>query len=411
MASTSLLLISNGHGEDAVGARLARALHQQRPDLHLQAFPTVGSGRGYQGAPVELTGPLRALPSDGMTFRSVEALLGDLRAGILSVTVAQLRSLRALSPALVISVGDVWAEAMALLPRTRNRYAVQTLVSERLNDGRLLLGPSVFRQRFTRIERTLLVRSFRRVFVRDPDSDAALRRGGVDIVRYLGNPMRDELDVDEPGRPPLELRRPVVALLPGTRRHAQEALERMLDASSRLAPHTLLLPWAREEEPRLPPRWSRDDTRDGVVRYRDAERGGVALLRTDFADALAHADVAVGAAGTAQEQAASIGVPVVAFPCGPEYTPAFLASQQRLLGASLMVVEGTPQSLATAVNALLSDPDDRRRRGDIGRERMGPAGASHAIAAEVIADAVSRGVLASRRAEETLASASGGSSS
>ena len=40
MAGT-ILLLSNGHGEDEVAARLARALADLRPDLTLLAFPPV----------------------------------------------------------------------------------------------------------------------------------------------------------------------------------------------------------------------------------------------------------------------------------------------------------------------------------------------------------------------------------
>lgn len=384
----TLLLLSNGHGEDVVGARLARALVELRPDLELRALPTVGDGGAYAGGPARRIGPLRVLPAGGMTVRSAGALARDLRAGLLSATVAQARDLRAARTDLLVAVGDVWIEALGLLPRARRRYAVQTLVSARMDDGRLALGLRAFRERFTPVERALLRAGYARCYPRDEASAAALRRRGVPHARFLGNPMMDGLDAAPlEGRPGRRL-----LLLPGTRAHAGPALERMLAALERLPDVDAVVAWAGAGAPTPPPGWRAERDSEGGERWHLDGRS-VRWVRGRFAEALAWAEAVVGTSGTAQEQAAGRGLPVVAFPCGAAYPRAFLAVQRRLLGEALIVTDPAAASVADAVRRLLDDGGEIRRRAAAGRAAMGPPGGAVAIARDLLRDAVAAGSL------------------
>ncbi|MDZ7707192.1 MAG: lipid-A-disaccharide synthase-related protein [Trueperaceae bacterium] len=378
-----LLLLSNGHGEDIVAARLARELHEIRPDVDLRAFPTVGPGRAYRGGPARRVGPLRSLPSEGLTFERHDVLGADLRAGLVAMTLAQARDLRAIRTEVVVAVGDVWIEALGTLPRARRRYAVQTLLSVRMAGERRRWGIGAFRERFTLVERLLLRASYRRVYLRDDASADALRGRGVRQARSVGNPMMDGLDVA-----PLPLRRgdhPCVVLLPGSRRYANDALTVMLDALTRLRSVVAVLPWAGDATPTAPAGWSTSDgPLGGPVWHRD---GAVVHVAGRFEEALAWAELAIGTSGTAHEQAAGRGVPVIAFPCGPSYRPSFLARQRRLLGDAVEIVAADGGVVADAVRSLAAQPDELRRRAQVGRDRMGPAGGARRIAAEVLADA------------------------
>jgi uncharacterized protein (TIGR03492 family) len=90
-------------------------------------------------------------------------------------------------------------------------------------------------------------------------------------------------------------------------------------------------------------------------------------------------------AGAAHEQAAGLGRPIVAFPgAGPQFTAAFLAEQQRLLGDALVATR-SPEEAASAVLRLLGDPADRERRGRVGRARQGGPGGAAAIARDLLA--------------------------
>ena len=57
-----ILLISNGHGEDLLAGVLAQALHRQRPDLELWAFPVVGEGHALRRFPVKIVGVQKRCP-------------------------------------------------------------------------------------------------------------------------------------------------------------------------------------------------------------------------------------------------------------------------------------------------------------------------------------------------------------
>jgi uncharacterized protein (TIGR03492 family) len=401
----TLLLISNGHGEDAVGARLARALDAARPELRLRALPTVGDGVAYRGGPARRLGPLRRLPSGGMTTRSGAALAADLRAGLAGTTLAQARDLRALRPDLVVAVGDAWCALLGLLPRAGRRYAVQTMVPGAAASGAAGLGPRAFRERFTPLEVAVLRAGYRRAYLRDAAAAAALRSVGVAGARWAGNPMMDELD-----EPPLTVAGtgPRLVLLPGTRGHAAEALRRMALALERLPAATAVAPWAGGPAPAAPPGWTEEAGPLGGPAWRRGSRR-VLLARGRFAAALAWAELAIGTSGTAHEQAAGRGLPVVAFPLGEGQDDDFLAGQRRQLGEALVVTPPTARGIAGAVATLWADPTQRRRRGRAGCDRMGGPGAARAIAADLLAEASAAGALPADApgAPSGVASASG----
>ncbi|HYM90122.1 MAG TPA: hypothetical protein VEW91_00640, partial [bacterium] len=110
----------------------------------------------------------------------------------------------------------------------------------------------------------------------------------------------------------------------------------------------------------------------------------VTVTTDHYADALRCATVVLGMAGGANEQAAGLGKPVVAFPgTGPQFTPRFLEEQQRLLGDAL-VATSTWRDAAQALATLLGDPRERERRGQVGLERLGGTGSAQAIAQRLL---------------------------
>ena len=328
------------------------------------------------------------LPSGGMTMRGVAAFAADVRAGLVATTLAQVRDLRALRADLTVAVGDAWCEALGLLPRAPLRYAVQTIVPGAGRQAGSAVGIGALRERFTPFEVVVLRAGYRRVYVRDLTASAALRAAGVSGARSMGNPMMDGLSAA-----PLEVPSdgPRLVLLPGTRGHAGDTLRRMAEALSLLPVVTAVAPWAAGPLPPPPSGWTEGAGPYGGPVWRNGERSIVVAPRR-FAAALAWADLAVGTAGTAHEQAAGLGVPVVAFPAGDGHGDDFLAGQRRQLGEALVVVAPTPVAVADAVRTLLADTAQRWRRGRAGRSRMGAPGAAAAIAAELLADASAAGL-------------------
>ncbi len=370
--------LSNGHGEDAVGALLATAFSALEPAVEMQAFPTVGVGRAYERLGLPVLGPRRVLPSGGLMMHTLDAFWGDLRAGFVPLTAAQLRALKRLETDVLVVVGDVYALLLSSLVRTRARFYVQTLVSAYGGGGGRV--NRYFMERFSVPERLLIRRLVRHAYVRDRVTASFLAGFGLS-VSALGNPMLDAL---RPGAAlELPLTPPVVALLPGTRSYREAALTTMIAALEGWPEATGLVAWTGTSPPELPGRsWT--VVARGVWRTGD----NVYLVTGRFAEVLGSAQLVLATAGTATEQAAAVGRPIVAFPVPPLYTPAFLANQRRLLGEALTLCEGDPASLARTLRALWNDRGRYETASEAGKLRMGGLGGSAAIAADILRRAV-----------------------
>jgi uncharacterized protein (TIGR03492 family) len=398
-----LLFLSNGHGEDAMGARLAGEFLALRPDLEVVAVPLVGRGLAYERAGIAVRGPCREMPSGGFMLTSPGVLVRDLRAGFAEMSREQYRAIRAARAEAVVVVGDVyalWASLRFAGPLGGGPppvFQVQPLVSAYYQDGMTL------RDRLNRLNRTtvdsfvlgerFLMRRARRVFVRDERSAVLLRSGGVPHAECAGNLMIDLVACPERDLAALPDGRPLLALLPGTREDYLYSLPLMLEASA-LLPEVQALAafpgdWRRV---RLPAGWRWDEPtaheREAGAQITAMVPVGnrVPLLAGAFAAVLHAASVVLGTSGTGNEQAAGLGRPVVAFAThGPQYLPAFARAQQRLLGEALILAPAEPNALASAVRRALS-PEQRALAERVGRERMGPPGAARRVAEAVLGD-------------------------
>lgn len=373
MSLGRILVVSNGYGEDVGAAEVIRALPLH--DVAVSVYPLVGLGHLYPSG-VRLLDPRCDLPSRGFGLRAGwgtwARLREDLAHGLLGFWRAQRRALRAQRGQvdLVVAVGDVYCLAMASLA---GRPAV------------FLAAPkSEHIAPHSPLELWMIRRLAGRVFTRDEVTAAALRRRRVE-ARFLGFWVMDALQFSGE-RFDLADDRPVITLLPGSKPPAFDNLGPLLRATNAAVARTasapaILLAWA--------PQLSTDRLRDSVVawggvwmtpcRFR-VEGIEVTVVTDHYGDALNRATVVLGMAGAAHEQAAGLGKPIVAFPgTGPQFTPRFLEEQQRLLGDALVATSDWEEA-ARAVATLLEDPSARERRGRIGRERQGGAGAAAAIA-------------------------------
>ncbi len=383
----TVTFLSNGHGEDVVGALLAEELLRQRPAWQLQAFPTVDEGRAYERLGIPVLGPRRALPSGGLLMHRPELLLADLKAGFLGMSAAQTRALRRLRPDLLVVVGDVYALLLSSLVKANARFLVQTLVSAHHGGGGFMetfRHPNrLFMERINPLERVLMRRLARHVYVRDAATAAFLRDRGLERVSALGNPAMDALAGEEM----LEHRDTPwrVALLPGTRSYAVEALNTMLLALADIPQATGLVAWAGETLPPPPAPWvsTQAPHLEGLTAVFVHGDQKVYVYEGRFADILHSAHLVLGTSGTANEQAAALGRPVVSFPVPPLYTAAFLRNQQRLLGAALRLSEPRPAAVAAALSGVFQDEAGQTRAAEA-QTRLGAAGGTRAIVTDML---------------------------
>ncbi|GAC1546905.1 MAG: lipid-A-disaccharide synthase-related protein [Vulcanimicrobiaceae bacterium] len=374
-----LLFVANGHGETAIAARIGREVFAAAGEpLVCDLLPLVGTGAG--AAPLVAVGPRRAMPSGGLVaMGNVRAFARDLRAGFLGLLAAQLGFLHGAGTRydLCVAVGDAYALGLAL------RTGVRTIF--------VGTAKSVYVAPYGPLERTLLRRAAR-VFVRDEPTAADLRRHGVAAVAP-GNAIVDLIGAD-PVPPPGTW----LGLLPGSRDAAYDDGVRLARVARELGPLRPELQTLLSIAPTLAAdRFVRALAADGWDVLPGPEsapvlaRSGGMLLRAwtgDLGGLFAASTAVLGQAGTANEQAAARGVPVIALEDRAARSGGwYRMRQRRLLGDALLLVPPAPAAAAAAIAELLAAPARLTAMGAAGRARMGPAGGAAAIAAAILAAA------------------------
>jgi uncharacterized protein (TIGR03492 family) len=399
-----LLFISNGHGEDAIGGRLAQEFRKLAPNLELAAVPIVGRGMPYERAGIPVLGPRWALPSGGFTFTSLELLLGDWRDGMYQKTHEQHWAVRNANADAVLVVGDVYALWVTFSFAFKNQkkprvFQVQPLVSRSYQDNmtaqdRLERANRVTVDSFTAPDRWYMKR-VEKIWARDARTSQWLHELGLPQADFAGNVMMDLLEPECDLKQVLD-GRPVLALLPGTRDDYRESLPRMLEVVAQLLNHQLAVQ-AFAAFPgdlnrlELPSGWTWTEP-SLIEREVSAERTAVhgsirvPVLRNAFAALLHASGVALGTAGTANEQAVGLGKPTVAFPTnGPQFTGSFARAQKRLLGDGLILVPNETTQIVNGVRQALT-PEARDAAKQAGLERMGEPGGANKIVLEILGE-------------------------
>jgi len=380
-----VLFVSNGNGESAIAERIAREVRAvAEGPFGLDHLPLVGEPA--HGA-LATVGPRRTLPSGGLVaMGNVRALARDLRAGFAQLFWLQTRFLRGEGSRYdcVVAVGDVYALGLARLTKRPVVY-VGT-------------AKSVFVAPYGPLERRFL-RAAERVFVRDVATAQRLRAQGV-AADAPGNTI---VELADEAPPPDDFApHSVVGVLPGSRANAYLDAVRLCSVvralGERLTRTQAMLSLAPSLEAE---RFAEALAADGwvvepvlareAVAFR-ARAGGAALVgwRGPLGTLIAASKLVLGQAGTANEQAAAAGVPVVAL--APDRVPTvrspgdewYRMRQRRLLGDALAIVPSSPGLAADAIAELLADDARLAAMRAAGRARMGPRGGSRAIARSVV---------------------------
>lgn len=375
------LFVSNGHGEIAIAARIAQDLPAGIAADHLALVGGV-HGAHDAGAPaMREVGPRRAMPSGGLiAMGNVRNIARDVAGGLVAHTLAQLRFLRGIQGTydVAVAVGDIFALIMTLRARARATVYVGTAKSVHVAP----YGP--FEQR--------LLRKADAVFVRDAATAQHLQQSGIaahaaNVIVDLYAPPADSAGLNEGFSPYL-------ALFPGSREPAYHdavdlcAIVRELAQSRPHAGAVVSIAPALSSE-RMMQALAADawEVRAGADEHRpfSLHAGGREIVRAwrgPLGAMLQHADAVLGQAGTANEGAAALGIPVLALDRSGKRAW-YRKRQIGLLGDALAILPGNAPDAARELDALLGDTARRARMGAAGRARMGPAGGARAVAGEI----------------------------
>lgn len=367
-----VLVVSNGHGEDAIGAELVRMLPKNR--FAVAAYPIVGPGRAYEGL-CPRVGPRADIPSAGWRHTK-GSVARDLGGGMLQSVGPALNFLRAAKAGYdrVVVIGDGVGPLLAFLSGLKI-------------DIYLDVFKSGYAHTYKGLERFVLRRAARTVFCRDNMLAERLRKAGID-GRSAGNVMLDTVP-DAPYDIAARRTRPLaVTLLPGSRETTAESLAmqvaalHLLPADLRpdifvavaggIAPGDLATATDLVHTP--PDSGEKTDLGRLSGQGLDLHLARGAALKT----LIAEADLVLAQAGTATQQALGLGKPAITFDRADNRRKR-MANEQALMGQARILTAQSPEALADATAGLLRDKGERQRLGAIGQHRLGGPGTLAAV--------------------------------
>jgi uncharacterized protein (TIGR03492 family) len=370
MPVKKLLIISNGHGEDSIAAEIVRRLPKS---IEVNAYPTLGEGRAYEGV-CPIVGPRRSLPSEGHRLRG--SLIRDIFAGLgVGPALTFVRKEGKKYDAILV-VGDMLGVIMSWFARRKVRIYLDVYKSG-------------YDNAYSKSEIFILRRTVGLVLTRDEVLARQLTGEGVN-ARFSGNVLMDTVETGlyEPNWHRRHLR--AIAVLPGSRATLARNFAIQLDALRRvpgiegtdvfavLARPGDVSDLAEASHMRFTP----PPQRLGDLGTLTDGRVTVHLSTRSLGAVIAASDVVVGQAGTANLQAIGMGKPVVSFHAEGS-TERRKGRNEALAGDARIFTPREPDAMASAISKLLADPEERARRGAIGKERMGPPGAIQAIIDEL----------------------------
>lgn len=367
---SKILFISNGAGEDAIAAQII--CHLQGADL--EVMPLVGQGEAYKDL-AKLCGPRQAMPSGGLIKENLNNLWRDLKDGLLALIIKQIFWLRFSKNRYdkIVAVGDLWPVVLSIISGIRPIIFIGTAKSN-------------YHHPYSYLEALILRLGKVHSLVRDEITAQDLRYKGVKAL-WVGNAMMDGL-IPQNIKFSLNFNEIGLALFPGSRQATYEVLPRLLQLSAKLSQrldrpvcalvavaHSIELKRLAGENNLSPleyPDWFQLNTETKNLR--------VFFIKGHIADVFRYSQVALGLAGTAHEQAAGWGIPVVAYDKDPQNLRWYRARQKGLLGEALIITRDDDKEIVENLAHLINDPQDRLRRANIGKERLGPPGGAERMA-------------------------------
>ncbi len=341
-----ILMVAGEASGDAQGARLAAALLARDPSLHIYGM----GGALMREAGVETIFDAAELSMMGISevaagLRRARAVLARLRADLRSAS----------PPDLVIPID--FPDFNLRLAKAAHREGVKVFY---------YVAPQVWAWRKGRMDK--ICRWVDRLVVLFPFELDLWRAKGMD-AHFVGHPLAEDVRPTRSGRDTrdrydLETSRPLLALLPGSRRKEIESmLDPMLEAAAILQDRVQV---AVAKAPGLA---------EGPVEERVAASGlAVSIVTGDTYNLVASADLALATSGTATVECALLGCPTVV---GYRMSRLTYAIARRLVEVphiampnlileravlpELVQNEATPARMAAELRRFLDDEGYRRR--------------------------------------------------
>ncbi|MCK4595884.1 lipid-A-disaccharide synthase-related protein, partial [candidate division WOR-3 bacterium] len=355
-------ILSNSYGEDRSGAIIGKELKKICPDANVVGAPLISFGEEYKKRNIKVVTGSPPPHSGGFFLKSLFGFICDL---IMSSTVpfSYVTKLRKISHNInnVIVVGDIPLLILAWIAFRKKIWFLTPCKSD-------YFSPHL------KIERFIMRRYAREIFTHDEFTAKNLKHFGLNAV-FLGNPMLDELEKENVYNTPEN--KTLIAILPGSRREAYQNMRKICVILKRLSSIQPNLHFAVAVSSTINKEKLQENLY-GLDKYID-------FVTNAFVDIVTSSTLVISLSGTASEQTASFGIPIISFVgTGPQTTPNRLRGQEKLLGGCLKFVKDYPDGVVNETIELLSNTKLREEMGKIGMERMGPEGGARKIAERIV---------------------------
>ena len=341
---SKILFLSNGHGEDLSGSLIGNALKKLGHEVN--ALPLVGKGEPYKKAGLKVLGKTKSYSTGGMGYTSLKGRIIELIQGQIIYLIKRIYLLFLISSKydLLVVVGDVLPITAARL--TRLPVVTYLVAYSSHYEGRLKLPWPCLH--------CLLSDKFLKVYTRDKLTEKDLKKKLFGKVEFVGNPFMDPF-LNKTQNLPTHNKR--LGILPGSR--MPEVGEnlclilRVIDYISNLKDEYNDISFDVALVPSLDDYSLKNITiSDGwELCYPNLKDSPLKLIknhcivniyRDSFVKVVNSSSVILSMAGTATEQAAQLGKPIVQIEGnGPQFNASFAEAQRRLLGSNIFCAKGS----------------------------------------------------------------------
>ena len=398
--SHSLLIISNGHGEDVIACNIIKELLLLKKFNNIEVMPLVGDGSTFddlRAKNITKIGVHKVLPSGGFSNQSFRGFWNDLKEGMLIYLFKNwLELIKKPKDYQILAIGDLlplfyaWTSQcdFGFIGTPKSDYTWMSGPGYSISDFYHKLKGSEWDPWEMCIMKSHLCKF---VIVRDQITSRNLKNKKID-AQFLGNPMMDFLQEKRIEDNIFNNYVKIILLIGSRLPEAYNNLNIFLNYLNDfyfsrkclifipVSSNTNLLEIEKQIIKYQFVRKKSSSFSIGEQSVWLKNKMTLLLGKNQFNNWAYLAEVGLANAGTATEQICGLGIPALSLPDkGPQFTRSFAKRQQRLLGGSVSLCE-SKDIFHKKLMYLQENKRFRFRQGQIGKERMGDPGASRRIA-------------------------------
>ncbi|MCM8785116.1 MAG: lipid-A-disaccharide synthase-related protein [Candidatus Omnitrophica bacterium] len=384
MKNLKILVVSNGYIEDMMACQIIKNLREIDASIEFKALPIVGEGRPYISENIEVLGPCKNLPSEGLVHFSIKYLIKDIKSGLINSLIKQIEVIikEGRKSDFIIVVGDIFLCALCGFFSGKKIIFAAT-------------AQSVYIRKIDKLNLWLTKHFAKIVFPRDQATTDFFKKFNIPAI-YFGSLAMDCVEITDENFN-LPEKKKVIGMLPGRRKDAYEKIEcliKIIDETiiesekknyeipifiisishalslDKLSRITNKFGWKLEKG-------KKEDEQHGIIGYLIKNLNKV-IVSDRFGDVIKKSNLVISFSGVSNEQAIGLGKPVITFPVKNNLYPweYFVRKQRKLLGNFVFTLPFDKKLIIEKIFSILGDTSIEEKVKKIGIERVGQKGAA-----------------------------------